>query len=100
MEFRLHFHHKLYTIVNIMQKVRFIVEEQLFLSGDNAINWKNIRLVERLKTDSGDYAFTVHFSSEKSATYHQNSPEGEALLNHWEKYAPKLTVGTERIPVG
>lgn len=76
------------------------MEEQLLLIGDNEINWKNILLVERLKADSGDYAFTVHFSDEKSATYHQNSPEGKALLNHWEKYAPKLTDGAERIPVG
>ena len=76
------------------------MEEQLFLSGNNAINWKNILLVERLRTDGGNYAFTVLFSDEKSATYHQNSPEGEALLKHWEKYAPKLTDGAERIPVG
>ena len=83
-----------------MQKVRFIVEEQLFLSGDNTINWKNILLVERLRTDGGNYAFAVLFSDEKSATYHQNSPAGKALLKHWEKYAPKLTERAERIPVG
>ena len=76
------------------------MEEQLFLIGDNTINWKNIQLIERLKTDSEGIAFIVHFSDEKSATYHQNSPEGQALLNHWEKYAPKLTAGAERIPVG
>jgi hypothetical protein len=83
-----------------MQKVRFTLEERFFLSGDNVINWKNILLVERLKTDSGDYAFTVHFLDERSATYRQDSPEGESLLNHWEKYAPKLTDGAERMPVG
>lgn len=100
MEIRLHFQGKLYNIQNTMQKVRFTLEEQLFLSGDNAINWKNIQLVERSKTDSEGIAFIVHFSDETSATYHQNSPEGVVLLNYWEKYAPKLTDGAERIPVG
>ena len=95
MKFRLHFHRKHYSI----QKVRFILEEQLLFSGDNTINWKNIQLVERLKTDSEGIAFIVHFSDEKSATYHQNSPEGAVLLNHWEKYAPQLTDSAERIPV-
>jgi hypothetical protein len=75
------------------------MDEHLFLIRDNEITWKNILLIERLKTDSEGIAFIVHFSDEKSATYHQNSPEGQALLNHWEKYAPKLTDGAERIPV-
>jgi hypothetical protein len=80
--------------------VRFILEKQLLLSGDNKINWKNILLVERLKTDSEGIAFIVHFSDERSVAYHQNSPEGEVLFNHWEKYAPKLTADAARIPVG
>ena len=80
--------------------MRFILEEQLLLSEDNKINWKNILLVQRLKTDSEGITFIVHFSDEKSVTYHQNSPEGQALLNHWEKYAPKLTANAERLPVG
>jgi hypothetical protein len=41
--------------------VRFILEEQLLLSGDNKINWKNILLVERLKTYSEGIAFIVTF---------------------------------------
>jgi hypothetical protein len=82
-----------------MQKVRFTVEEQRVLSADNAINWKSILLVKRLKTESGDYAFTVLFADEKSATYHQSSREGAVLLNHWERYEPKLTAGAQRIPI-
>ena len=82
-----------------MQKVRFTLEEHRVLSADNAINWKSILLVERLKTESGDYAFTVYFADEKSATYHQNSLEGAVLLSHWEKYEPKLSEKAERIPI-
>jgi hypothetical protein len=100
MEIRLHFQGKLYNIQNTMQKVRFTLEEQFFLGGDNVINWKNILLVERLKTDSEGIAFIVHFSDERSATYHQDSAEGEALLNHWEKYAPNWQDGADRIAVG
>ncbi|HEY6540180.1 MAG TPA: hypothetical protein VIZ18_04545 [Ktedonobacteraceae bacterium] len=82
-----------------MQKVGFTLEEQPVLIGDNAINWKRILLVERLKTESGDYAFTVYFADEKSATYHQNSPEGAVLLTHWERYEPKVSDTAERIPI-
>ena len=82
-----------------MQKVGFTVEEQRLLSGDNAINWQSILLVERLKTENGDYAFTVYFADEKSATYYQNSPEGAVLFNHWERYAPKLSENAQRIPI-
>ena len=77
----------------------FTVEEQHVLSADNAINWKFILLVERLQTVSGDCAFTVHFANEKSTTYHQNSPEGAVLYNHWERYAPKVSDDAERIPI-
>jgi hypothetical protein len=86
-------------IQNTIQKARFTVEEQPVLIGDNAVNWKSILLVERLKTESGDYAFTVHFADEKSATYHQNSREGVVLFNHWEKYEPKLSEDAQRIPI-
>ena len=75
------------------------MEEHHVLSADNAINWESILLVERLQTGSGDYAFTVYFANEKSVTYHQNSPEGAVLYNHWEKYAPRLSDGAERIPI-
>ena len=95
MKFRLHFHRKLYNI----QKVRFIVEEHVLLGRDNTINWKNILLVERLKAGSGDYAFTVYFTNDKSATYHQNSPEGAVLYHHWERYAPQVSDNAERIPI-
>src|SRR5579859_1887431 len=99
MIFRLHFHQKLYIIQNTGQKVGFTVEEQSILIGTNAINWKSILLIERLKTESGDFAFTVYFADEKSATYHQNSPEGEILLTHWERYEPKVSENAERIPI-
>ena len=75
------------------------MEEQRVLSADNAINWHSILLVQRMQTESGNYAFTVYFADEKSATYHQNTPEGAVLLNHWEKYAPKLSESAERIPI-
>ena len=75
------------------------MEEHYVLSADNAINWENILLVERLRTESGDYAFTVYLADDKSVTYHQNSPEGAVLHNHWEKYAPKLSEDAERIPI-
>ncbi len=82
-----------------MQKVGFTVEEYHVLSAGNAINWKSILLVQKLQTASGDYTFTVFFADEKSTTYHQNSPEGAVLLNHWERYAPKLSEDAERIPI-
>src|SRR5579872_1014271 len=91
MTFRLHFHHKLYIIQNTMQKVRLTVEEQHVLSTGNNINWKSILLVQKMQTASGDYTFTVYFADEKSATYHQNSPEGAVLLNHWKRYEPKVS---------
>lgn len=97
--FRLHFHHKLYSIQNTLQKVRLTVEEQHVLSAGNSINWNTILLVQKMQTASGDYTFTVYFADEKSATFHQNSPEGAVLLNHWEKYAPKLSETAERIPI-
>lgn len=75
------------------------MEEQRVLSADNAINWTSILLVKRLKTESGDYAFTVLFTDERSATYDQNSPEGAVLLNHWERYEPKVTAGAKRIAI-
>ena len=75
------------------------MEEQRVLIADNTINWKSILLVERQKTESGDYAFTVHFADEKSATFHQNSPEGSVLLNHWQRFEPKVPAGAERIPI-
>jgi hypothetical protein len=89
----------LWKVVSTDQKVRFILEEQISLLGDHGINWDTIALVQRIKTDNEDIAFIVRFSSEKSATYHPNSPEGEALLKHWEKYAPNLRDGAERIRV-
>ena len=82
-----------------MQKVGFTVEERRILSADNAIKWEHILLVERLQAGNGYYAFTVYFADEKSVTYHQNSPEGTVLHNHWERYAPKLSDDAERIPV-
>ena len=77
----------------------FTVEEYRVLSADNTINWGRIRLVERLQTGNGNYAFTVYFADEKSVTYHQNSPEGAVLYSHWERYAPKLAEDAERIPI-
>lgn len=75
------------------------MEEQRILSADYAINWKSILLVQRMQTETGDYAFIVYFADEKSVTYHQNSPEGAVLLNHWQRYEPKLTASAERIPI-
>lgn len=75
------------------------MQEQFFLIEDNVINWKNIQLVERLKTESEGITFIVHFADERTATYHPGSPEGKALLNHWLKYAPDLREDAERIRV-
>jgi hypothetical protein len=96
MKFRVHFYSK---VVSTDQKVRFILEEQISLMGDHGINWNTITLVQRIKTDSEGIAFIVRFSDERSATYHPNSPEGKALLNHWLKYAPNLQDGAEKIPI-
>ena len=82
-----------------MQKVGFTVEEYHVLSADNAINWERILLVERVQAGSGSYVFTVHFADDKSVTYHQDSPEGAVLYNHWERYAPRLTADAQRIPI-
>jgi hypothetical protein len=52
-----------------------------------------------VQTGSGGCAFTVHFVDEQSVTYHQDSPEGAVLYDHWERYAPKVAEDAERIPV-
>jgi hypothetical protein len=82
-----------------LQKAGSIVEEHRVLSADNTINWESILLVERVQTGSGGCAFTVHFVDEQSVTYHQDSPEGAVLYDHWERYAPKVAEDAERIPI-
>ena len=75
------------------------MQEQFFLIEDNVINWQNIQLVERLKTENEGITFIVHFLDERSVTYSPGSPEGKALLNHWLKYAPHVSADARRIRV-